>query len=70
MPEPAVSLCLTCIAERKLASSPTITLPWALTVRRSSIVEDGLLPTTYRTLEMEKGKEMAMSEFAHLQHEI
>lgn len=70
MPEPAVSLSLTSIAERKLASSHIIKLPWALTMKRSSIAKDGLLPTTYRAVEMEKGKEMAKSEFAHLQREI
>lgn len=45
MPEPAVSLCLTSVAEMKLASSHIIKLPWALTMKRSSLAKYGPLPT-------------------------
>lgn len=50
--EPAISLCLTSIVEMKLAHSPIIKLPWALTtLKRISIAKHGLLPTTKHTAE-------------------
>lgn len=72
MLEPAISLCLTSIAEIKLAPSHIVKFPWAqAALRRISMAKHSLLlPTAKHMVGMEKGSQRAKSEFAHLRCEV